>query len=578
MHGTLTDMEAVALKEMLRRELDRHAPAVERIVVAVSGGPDSVALLHLCMDLAGEQEGADSATDPAVSVWSGRSWHVAHFDHQLRPESAADAAFVGELAESLEVPYHGGGAPVADISSERGWNLSAGARTLRYAFLTRLARELGAGVILTGHTREDQAETVLQQLFRGTAYARGMPVARGSVLRPLLAAPRAALRAYLEARGVEWLSDPSNVDTRRMRPWLRHDILARLEARQPGIHATLARHGHIQQDLASFMRGEAVRRFGTEGLAVDRLRAAPAALQREAIAALLEAHAAPAEFALLERVREHLDAHIDAHAPVRIDVADGLTVRIAYGRLDVVPKAPGPRTEVPILGPADLPAAAPASLLEIEGPLVLRSRQPGDVIRMPFGSKKVSELLIDRKVPREARDALPLIARGGEVLWIEGIAAATEVAVEPDPDQVGMDAALAEAEAGGAAGELPVGAVVMLAGEIVARAHNESEGAGDPTAHAEVLVLRRAAQAVGRHRLGEATLLVTLEPCPMCFGATLQAHVGRVVYGAVNRRDGALGGVTDLTLAPWKRTVEVRGGVRAREASKLLTEFFATRR
>lgn len=551
------------LTGLLGDALDRHAASARKVVVAVSGGPDSVALLRLCLELARQR---DAGAAPSL--------HVAHFDHGLREASSRDAEFVASLAERLDVPCSVGSAPVASICRDRGWNLAAGARKLRYEFLTRTAREVSADAVLTGHTRDDQAETVLHQLIRGTAYATGMPVRRGRVVRPLLEAPHAALVSYLDEIRQSFVRDPSNEDTARVRPWLRHEILAALEARRPGVSATLARHASIQRDVAAFVREEAVRRFGTDGVEVERLAAAPPALQREAVARLLEEHGAPVDFGLVERIRRHLEHP----SPYRLDVAEGITVRIAYGRLDIVHGQLGPHEDRLVVTAEDLPPGAPVALLAGDGPLTVRSRRPGDVIRLPGGSKKVSDLLIDRKVPREARDALLVVARGSDVLWIEGVAAAAGVPAAPDPDADAMAVALDLARAGGNAGELPVGAVVTLEDRIVARAHNESEHTGDPTAHAEVLALQRAASTVGKHRLSECTLVVTLEPCPMCLGAVLQAHVGRVVYGAANRRDGALGGVTDLTAAPWKRTLDVRGGVRAQESSALLAEFFGARR
>ena len=123
-----------------------------------------------------------------------------------------------------------------------------------------------------------------------------------------------------------------------------------------------------------------------------------------------------------------------------------------------------------------------------------------------------------------------------------------------------------------------MGAVVVLDGVVVGEGANATRASGDPTAHAEVIALRAAAAAVGGWRLTGATLVVTLEPCAMCFGAVLAAHVARVVYGAENRRDGALGGVADLSTERWKRRPELRGGVRAREAEALLARFFVDRR
>ncbi len=142
-----------------------------------------------------------------------------------------------------------------------------------------------------------------------------------------------------------------------------------------------------------------------------------------------------------------------------------------------------------------------------------------------------------------------------------------------------MGIALAEAEAAAKAGEVPIGAVVAVDGRVVARRHNEREGTGDPTAHAEVLALRDAATAVGSWRLDNATLVVTLEPCPMCAGAAWAARVGRVVWGAANEEAGAAGSLYHFGVDPrLNHEFAVVPGVRADEGAALLTRFFASRR
>lgn len=142
-----------------------------------------------------------------------------------------------------------------------------------------------------------------------------------------------------------------------------------------------------------------------------------------------------------------------------------------------------------------------------------------------------------------------------------------------------MRVALAAARLAGARGEVPVGAVLVQAGRVVATRGNERELRHDPTAHAEMLVLRDAAALLGGWRVLDATLYVTLEPCPMCAGALLQARVARLVYGAADPKGGAAGTVLDITSHPvLNHTVEVTSGVLAEEAALLLREFFETRR
>ncbi len=142
-----------------------------------------------------------------------------------------------------------------------------------------------------------------------------------------------------------------------------------------------------------------------------------------------------------------------------------------------------------------------------------------------------------------------------------------------------MVVALAEAALAPAHGDVPVGAVALLDGEIVARGHNEREQSGDPTAHAELLVLRAASRVVGGWRLSAVVLVVTLEPCPMCAGALVAGRVGRLVFGAADPRAGACGSLYNLCADPrLNHELPVTAGVRAGEAAALLTDFFTARR
>ena len=146
-------------------------------------------------------------------------------------------------------------------------------------------------------------------------------------------------------------------------------------------------------------------------------------------------------------------------------------------------------------------------------------------------------------------------------------------------DDEAMALALAQAEAAVAHGDVPVGAVAVAGGRVVAARHNERELAGDPTAHAEILALSDAARALGSWRLAEVTLYVTLEPCPMCAGALVAGRVGRVVFGAADPKAGAAGSLYNLCADPrLNHEVAVTAGVLAAPSAELLAGFFASRR
>jgi tRNA(adenine34) deaminase len=146
-------------------------------------------------------------------------------------------------------------------------------------------------------------------------------------------------------------------------------------------------------------------------------------------------------------------------------------------------------------------------------------------------------------------------------------------------DEEAMGLALAEAAEAPAHGDVPVGAVALHAGRVIASRHNEREMRGDPVAHAELLALSDAAEALGTWRLTEVTLVVTLEPCPMCAGGLLASRLGRVVFGAADMKAGACGSLYNLCVDPrLNHEVDVTAGVRAGEAAALLSGFFAARR
>jgi tRNA(adenine34) deaminase len=156
---------------------------------------------------------------------------------------------------------------------------------------------------------------------------------------------------------------------------------------------------------------------------------------------------------------------------------------------------------------------------------------------------------------------------------------ATRSPASPDLDERMMRLALREAALATGAGEVPVGAVVARGEEVVATARNEREGTNDPTAHAEILALRRAARALGGWRLTGCTLYVTLEPCPMCAGALHAARVDRLVYAAPDPKAGAAGTLYDIPSdRRLNHTLPVRGGVLASDSAHLLREFFRQRR
>src|SRR5690348_690295 len=191
--------------------------AGDRIGIAVSGGADSIALLKIFHSLRAEL---------------GIVLVVIHFNHQLRgAESDEDEKFVASLAESLALPFIAGRAEVAVVAKQNGWNLEDAARRLRYKFFQDALKEHGITCVATAHTSDDQAETVLARIIRGTGLAglAAIHPVRGNIIRPLLDVRRAELREYLNSIHQNWREDSSNADTHRLRARLRGGLLPQLE-------------------------------------------------------------------------------------------------------------------------------------------------------------------------------------------------------------------------------------------------------------------------------------------------------------------------------------------------------------
>jgi tRNA(Ile)-lysidine synthase len=233
----------------VRRWLRRLDVTAGGIVVAVSGGPDSVALLRIL-----------------ATLQQGQGLAVAHVNHQLRgAESDADEAFVQELAAKLSLPMRSECLNVKALAQREGDNLEAVARRARYAWLERIAREMGASWVATGHTADDQAETVLHRLLRGTGLKglRGIAARRAlgagiDLVRPLLLIRRADVIAYLDAEGQNYRIDSSNCDPAFTRNRIRHELLPLLVRRfNPEVVAILGRLANQANEAYQLEQGQA---------------------------------------------------------------------------------------------------------------------------------------------------------------------------------------------------------------------------------------------------------------------------------------------------------------------------------
>jgi tRNA(Ile)-lysidine synthase len=435
--------------DAVRDTIRRHAMLAggEAVLVAVSGGADSVGLLHALSTLAGEL---------ALRLT------VIHVDHGLRPDSAADAAFVETLARD-----HGLPCVVERIAVTRGGSLEARAREARYSVLRRHAARLGADRVALGHTADDQAETVLMRLIEGAGPRglAGIPPVRGPYIRPLIEMRRAEIVAELTRAGLAWREDPSNRDTRFLRNRIRHELLPLLASTyNPAIVPALARAAALTRRLLAQVSGMAERELDASAavsadeivLARSRLAALPAELAAEVLrlAAARLGQTAPlrawAHRGLRRVLREPPPRRPFALGGITIEVG-GDHVRLARGaRLRLLPRplaVPGV-TALPEIGRAiEARVLDPAGAYEpprsrdriafdadaLPGPLAVRPRRRGDRF-LPYGSaasRRLKSFLIDARVPRWERDAVALVVAGDEIIWVAGLRRAAAAPVTP---------------------------------------------------------------------------------------------------------------------------------------------------
>lgn len=424
------------------------------MAVGVSGGPDSLALLHVLRE-------------------AGWPLLVCHFNHRLRPESDLDAAHVQKIAEGLGLPFVTDAADVAAYALAQRLSIEEAARELRYRFLFRAAREAAAGAVAVGHTADDQAETVLMHFLRGAGLPglKGMPPrvilpvfdAEIPLVRPLLGWTRAQTEAYCRQHNLPSLTDSSNADTTYLRNRLRHELLPLLEAYNPKIRQTLAKTALVLQgddellaEQAALAWKEALRAVGSRFVAfsLPQLRQMSPALRRSLFRR--------AAFTLKPRLRDvDFDALERASTLKAADLTGGLRTvpegEILYltddesalpvdypqvsSQYSVVSGQSIPFGNQWVLQSEIRPAGGSLSnpehwLLNTDpwsayldadltgNRLTVRPFRPGDrfePLGMPGQTMKLSDLFINLKIPKRFRKNWPVLCVQDEIAWVPGL-------------------------------------------------------------------------------------------------------------------------------------------------------------
>ena len=357
----------------------------ERVVVAVSGGPDSLALLSVLREIL-----------PAVPL----HLTVAHFDHAWRPDSQDDRDFVASMAAKWGYEFQtaraAGGTP----------HTESAARTARYAFLRRIAGETNSTAIALGHTQDDQVETLLLHLLRGSG-SRGLGAMRRrdrDLARPLLDISRHQIETYLARLHLTPRRDPSNEDPRFTRNRLRQQLLPAIDAFDSGARELLARTADILGEEDRYL-DDAIAHL-SDDLVRDRVAFAklPPALQRRLVRRLVPA-AGFLEVEALRRGEPPANTAPEREAPAHLAVTTCACDPATFKARDQVGHLDGDVVQLPLL---------------------VATRHPGDRMR-PLGqksAKRLQDILVDAHVPRHLRDSLPVVWDREEIVWIPGVTVA----------------------------------------------------------------------------------------------------------------------------------------------------------
>jgi tRNA(Ile)-lysidine synthase len=324
-----------ALHQHVRRTIERHtlAPPGTRVLIGLSGGSDSVALLFLLRELA-----------------ENGNFHVAgvaHLNHCLRPTADRDEAFCRDLADRVGLRIAVQNEDVKGYARGRNLSVEDAARRIRYEFMERTADALSADRIAVGHTQDDQAETFLLKLIRGAGLTglAGIHPRRGRVIRPLLDVSRADLRGYLAARGQRWIDDESNDDLENPRNRIRHVVLPELDCAATGpTRPAIARAAGLAREDAEWLDELAMRRYAEladerpDGLTIEAaaLLAEPPPLRRRVILRALRAAAGGREIGL-----DHVEAAMAALAGAAggADIPGG-RLELRRGKLVLIQQKP----------------------------------------------------------------------------------------------------------------------------------------------------------------------------------------------------------------------------------------------
>lgn len=461
------------IQDKVRETLQKHEMLQEGdgVLVAVSGGPDSIALLHLLVELREERS---------------LRLEVAHLHHGIRGEEARrDALFVADLAKTLELPFHLKEINLAEVKSEKGkGNLEAMAREERYHFFGALAEERGISKVATGHTQDDQAETVLMWLLRGTGRrglggmspvrplnTKGDSCSEGPlVIRPLIDVSREEICRYLEKKSLEYRTDWTNEETKLLRNWIRLHLLPELKQNiDPMLPARLVHLAEVLRDEERFLQHNAREELRKVQDGKDLSRAVflqrDKGLQRRLLRLWIERVLGDLRRFDFQHIEDALRLIAQGRPQGRLSLPRGWELvrdyeilrlekrkpkvkpvcycyPLAYdSELDIIEAAVKIRTQRLSSAPAVWPTDATEAFFDLSSlprELTVRNFRRGDRFQ-PLGMKghkKVKDLFIEKRLSLSVRSRLPLILAAEEILWIPGYARSDLAKILPETKEI----------------------------------------------------------------------------------------------------------------------------------------------
>lgn len=419
------------MTDMILRLCRQSLEPGDRIVAAVSGGADSMCLAHAMH---------------RVAAACGAKLFVAHVNHQLRGEEAeSDARFVCTWARKQGLPRL---ISRVNVCREGGQSEENIARQQRYQALIKACEHFRANILVTAHHADDQVETFLLNLLRGSGGRglQGIPPARPltdeiSLIRPLLTVTRAEIEAYCLENQVRWRTDATNDSLSYQRNRIRLQLLPQLRALNPGIDGILLNTIEIlrgDQVLLDGITREALEKltipsplpFAPQALSIQGLGQLDPALQNRVILELLP------EYAGVKHINAVL-ALLEGQTGASVDLPGGGRAYRLHDSIAIGESPPGgkiPETQVPIPGTKavgnlvitaaadELPGSHQFWLPGERRDFLVGSRRPGDYFYPPGGGKKLKDYMIDRKIPRWLRDQYPVFRSAGEIFWVAGLA------------------------------------------------------------------------------------------------------------------------------------------------------------